>query len=126
MAIDMYKTILDLNTDEEIQVLLTEEEIAALQSIPDPIPRPDWENFIEAMRPYFSIGLAANYAVFTQIFNMLLVLKSRRLDADIKNVEWQNFAFNFALGKSAFTLEQLAEIESAMILANIPLIETLG
>lgn len=93
----------------------------------DPLPehniRPDWAQFIDAMRPYFPIGLAANYPVFTQIFNMLLALRDRNLEADEKNVEWQSFAFNFGLGRSAFTPEQMAEIEAAMIAANIPVIK---
>ena len=78
---------------------------------------------MDAMRPYFSIGLDANYAVFTQIFNMLLALRDRNLEASDKNIEWENFVFNFGLGKSAFTPEQMAEIEAAMIVANIPVIK---
>ena len=92
----------------------------------DPLPVqpliPDWAGFMESMRLYFPIGLGSNYAVFTQIFNMLLALRDRQLEADQKNVEWQNFSFNFNLGRPAFTPEQMGEIEAAMIAANIPII----
>ena len=92
----------------------------------DPLPVqpliPDWAGFMESMRLYFPIGLGANYAVFTQIFNMLLALRDRQLEADQKNVEWQNFSFNFNLGRPAFTPQQMGGIEAAMIAANIPVI----
>lgn len=123
MAIDKYRIVFDLSTGEEEKIRLSDAEIAELQSVPAPQPRPDWAQFIDAMRLYFPIGLAANYPVFTQIFNMLLALRDRNLEADDKNVEWQNFALNFDIGKAAFTPEQLKEIEAAMAAANIPVIK---
>lgn len=38
----LYRTVLNLETGEEAQVELTEEEIAYVQSIPDPVVPPDW------------------------------------------------------------------------------------
>jgi hypothetical protein len=115
------KLVVSENGDQKI--IDFNDQDADIQNVLERPALPNWSGFMEAMRPYFPIGLAANYSVFTQLFNMLLLLRDRNLEADEKHVEWQNFVFNFGLGKSAFTPEQMAEIEAAMIAANIPVIK---
>ena len=86
---------------------------------------PDWNNFIREMddQGLFMVGLTANFAVFTQIFNMLLALRDRHSLANDDSIEWRNFKLMYTLGRAAFTDAQLARVEAAMLLANIPLIE---
>lgn len=103
-------------------VLFTEEEtntkLAQLKS--EFIPQPKWEQFMIAMEPFFAKGLTANYTVFTQMFNMLLILKDKNLPANT-SFEWRNFQFNWNMIKPAFTAEEIIQIETAMIEANIPI-----
>ena len=77
---------------------------------------PDWNNFIREMddQGLFMVGL---------IFNMLLALRDRHSLANDDSIEWRNFKLMYTLGRAAFTDEQLARVEAAMLLANIPLIE---
>jgi hypothetical protein len=91
---------------------------------PVPIPTdPDWIGLIAALEPYFNIGLAANYVVFTQCFNMLVALQTTTF-FDSNRVEWRNFVFNLNLGKDAFSSEpdggQRGEIESIFSTFDIP------
>lgn len=96
------------------------------QVLPDPVPeppQPDWLGLTIALEPYFNIGLAANYVVFTQCFNMLVALQ-RTANFDPNRVEWRNFAFNLNLGKAAFSAEpdggERGEIEAIFSTFDIP------
>ena len=91
---------------------------------PSPIaPVADWLGLTIALEPYFNIGLAANYVVFTQCFNMLVALQ-RTANFDPNRVEWRNFAFNLILGKEAFSAEpdggERGEIEAIFSTFGIP------
>ena len=91
---------------------------------PSPVaPVADWLGLTIALEPYFNIGLAANYVVFTQCFNMLVALQ-RTANFDPNRAEWRNFAFNLNLGKDAFTSEpnggQKAEIEAIFAAKGTP------
>lgn len=90
--------------------------------IPDPVPtppQPNWLGLTIALEPYFNIGLAANYVVFTQCFNMLVALQ-RTATFDHERIEWRNFAFNLNLGQAAFSAEQKVEIEAIFSTFDIP------
>lgn len=87
---------------------------------PSPVtPVADWLGLTFALEPYFNIGLAANYAVFTQCFNMLVALQ-RTATFDHERIEWRNFAFNLNLGQAAFSAEQKGEIEAIFSTFDIP------
>jgi hypothetical protein len=95
-----------------------------IEVIPDPIPVPpiavpDWMGVMAGLEPYFNIGLAVNYLVFTQCFNMLIALQSTAT-FDPNNPAWRNFAYNLNLGKAAFTSQQKTEIEAIFTDSNIP------
>lgn len=87
---------------------------------PSPVtPVTDWLGLTIALEPYFNIGLAANYVVFTQCFNMLVALQ-RTATFDNERIEWRNFAFNLNLGQAAFSAEQKGEIEAIFTAFDIP------
>lgn len=91
---------------------------------PNPVaPVADWLGLTIALEPYFNLGLAANYGVFTQCFNMLVALQ-RTANFDPNRVEWRNFAYNLNLGKDAFSSEpnggQKAEIEAIFTAKGTP------
>jgi hypothetical protein len=89
---------------------------------PSPIaPTIDWAGLIAELEPYFNIGLAANYVVFTQCLNMLVALK-RTASFDNISIEWRNFAYNLNLGKDAFTPTQKTEIEAIFDAKDTPFI----
>jgi hypothetical protein len=81
----------------------------------------DWIGLITELEPYFNIGLAVNYPVFTQCLNMLVALK-RTPNFDDTSVEWRNFAFNLNLGKDAFSAQQKTEIEAVFAGKDVPFI----
>ena len=82
---------------------------------------PDWNGLTTALEPYFNIGLAANYVVFTQCFNMLLVLQASSI-FDLNEPSWRNFVYNLNLGKDAFSSAQITEIEAIFAAKNVPFI----
>lgn len=91
----------------------------------EPEQRPNWNAFMIEMdaRGLFMVGLTANFAVFTQIFNMLLAMRDKQSLPNEECIEWRNFKLMYGLGRAAFSGNQLAEIEAAMTAANIPLIQ---
>ena len=87
---------------------------------PSPVaPTTNWLGLTIALEPYFNIGLAANYVVFTQCFNMLIALQ-RLATFDANSLAWRNFAFNLNLGKDAFNAQQKTEIEAVFTSFDIP------
>jgi hypothetical protein len=76
----------------------------------DEIPVPvNLNNLITALEPFFTKALEANYVVGTQIFNMLLALRTTQ-EPVLLSFEYRNLRFNLNIIKDIYTEEEVESI----------------